>query len=289
MPFFSHGMWAGSRCWIWARIKKMWPRFWPVLLYFIYLFSRLPCNLPIACLWLKFGKQVWTAPSAFILHSVQAGARCWIWAGSGPESKSVWPRFRPVLVYCIIYFQWLLCSLAMVCLWPKFCKQERTVQVPSFFTVCGSEQGVGTGPELKSMWPRFEPVLHHLVYSKLTLGLPLVYCGPNLANRSGPPKCHHSSQSVGRSKVLDMCHNENQCGTDLGPLYFIWFIHRWHWAFLWPTCGPNLAKRSGPPKCHYSTRPDESVRYGSGPQEFPEKSGILLSVLTIDKKPKMIT
>uniref|UniRef100_A0A671R8M7 SH3 and cysteine rich domain 2 n=1 Tax=Sinocyclocheilus anshuiensis TaxID=1608454 RepID=A0A671R8M7_9TELE len=33
-----------------------------------------------------------------------------------------------------------------------------SAKVPSFFTVCGPEQGVGSGPELKSMWPRFGPV-----------------------------------------------------------------------------------------------------------------------------------
>ncbi len=54
----------------------------------------------------------------------------------------------------------------MACLWPKFGEQERTAQVPSFFTICGPEQGVGSragsGPELKSMWPRFGPVLLYL-------------------------------------------------------------------------------------------------------------------------------
>ncbi len=195
-------------------------------------------------------------PSAIILHSMWAGARCWNWARIKIHVAQIWASSASFGLFMADS------GPSFGLLWPKFCKQERTAQVPSFFTVCGSEQGVGTWPELKSVWPRFEPVLHHLVYSWLTVGLPLAYCGPNLANRSGPPKCHHSSQSVGRSKVLDMCQNENQCGTDLGPLCFIWFIHRWHWAFLWLTCGPNLANRSGPPKCHYSTRPDESVRYG---------------------------
>ncbi len=42
-------------------------------------------------------------------------------------------------------FGWLTYGLPMACLWPKLCKQERTAQVPSFFTVCGLEQGVGSG------------------------------------------------------------------------------------------------------------------------------------------------
>ncbi len=76
----------------------------------------------------------------------------------------------------------------MACLWPKFGKQEKTAQVPSYFKVLGPEQGVGSGPEFKSVWPRFGPVLLYLVYSWLTLALDTwLACGPNLANRSGPP------------------------------------------------------------------------------------------------------
>ncbi len=105
-----------------------------------------------------------------------AGARCWIWAGSGPELKSMWPRFEPVLLYLV--YSWLTLGLPLASLWPKFGKQERTAQVPSFFTVCGPEQGVVSAPELKSVWPRFGPVLLYLVYSWLTLGLPLAYLWP---------------------------------------------------------------------------------------------------------------
>ncbi len=96
----------------------------------------------MAFLWLTCGPNLANRsgpPKCHILHSMWARARCWIWAGSGPE--------------------------------------------------------------LKSMGPRFETVLLYLVYSWLTLGLPLAYFGPNLANRSGPPKCHYSTWSVGQMKV----------------------------------------------------------------------------------------
>ncbi len=102
-------------------------------------------------------------------------------------------------------FGCLACCNAKVYLRPKFGKQDLTAQMPLFYMVCGPEKGVRSGPELNSMWPRFGPVLLYLVYSWLTLGLP--FCGPNLANRSGPPKCHHSLQYVGRSKVLDLGQN----------------------------------------------------------------------------------
>ncbi len=69
----------------------------------------------------------------------------------------MWPRFGPVLLYLVC--SWLTLGLPLAYLLPKFGKQEWTGQVPSFFTVCGPEQGVGSGPELKSMWPRFGPVL----------------------------------------------------------------------------------------------------------------------------------
>ncbi len=52
----------------------------------------------------------------------------------------------------------------------------------------------------------------------------------------------------------DLGQNQNQCGPDLGQFCFIWFIHGWHWAFLWLTCGLNLANRSGSPRCHNFTR-----------------------------------
>ncbi len=40
----------------------------------------------------------------------------------------------------------------------------------------------------------------------------------------------------------------------LGQFCFICFFYGGHAALIWLNCGPNLANRSGPPKCHHSTR-----------------------------------
>ncbi len=125
----------------------MWPRFRPVLFYFINLFIVTAAMWPSYCLLVA---QIWQTgvdhPNAIILHSMWARARCKIWAGSGPELKSMWPRFGPVLLYLV--YSWLALGLPLAYLWPKFGKQERTAQAPSFFTLCGPEQGVGSGPDL---------------------------------------------------------------------------------------------------------------------------------------------
>ncbi len=46
-------------------------------------------------------------------------------------------------------FGWLTCGNAKVYLRPKSGKQDLTAQMPLFHMVCGPEQGVGSGPELK--------------------------------------------------------------------------------------------------------------------------------------------
>ncbi len=66
--------------------------------------------------------------------------------GSGPELKSMWPRFGPVLLYLV--YSWLTLGLPLAYLWPKSGKQERTAQVPSFHAVCGSDESVRCGPHL---------------------------------------------------------------------------------------------------------------------------------------------
>ncbi len=122
----------------------------------------------------------------------------------------MWPRFGPVLVYFIYLFivkamqpsYGLL--VAQIC-----CKQERTAQVPSFFTVCGLEQGVGYGPELKSMWPRFWPVLLYLDYSWLTLGLPLVYLWPKSGKQERTAQVPSFHALCGSDESV-------RCGPDLG-------------------------------------------------------------------------
>ncbi len=92
--------------------------------------------------------------------------------------------------------------------------------MPPFFTICGPEQGVGSGTEFKSTWPRFEPVLLYLVYSWLTLGLPLAYLWPKFGKQERSAKVPYSSQNVSQSKVLGLWKNSNQCGPDLGPFCF---------------------------------------------------------------------
>ncbi len=131
-----------------------------------------------------------------------AGARCWIWAGSGPELKSMWPRFEPVLLYLV--YSWLTLGLPLASLWPQIGKTGADCPSAIFFTVCGPEQGVVSVAELKSVWPRFGPVLLFWVYLWLTLGLPLNYLWPKFGKQERTAKCHYSSQYVGRSKVLDL-------------------------------------------------------------------------------------
>ncbi len=47
--------------------------------------------------------------------------------------------------------------------------------------------------------------------------------GPDLANRSGPPKCHHSMPHVGQIIIPDV----PRCGPDLGRHYVaIWVRNR---------------------------------------------------------------
>ncbi len=46
-----------------------------------------------------------------------------MWAVSGPELKSIWPRFGPFLLYLV--YSWLTLGLPLAYLLPKFSKQER--------------------------------------------------------------------------------------------------------------------------------------------------------------------
>ncbi len=54
--------------------KSMWPRFGPVLLFLVLFMADIG----------PYFAQIWQRgadrPSAIILHSMWAGARCWIWA-----------------------------------------------------------------------------------------------------------------------------------------------------------------------------------------------------------------
>ncbi len=126
----------------------------------------------------------------------------------------MWPRFGPVLLYLV--YSWLTLGLPLSYLWPKFGKQERTTQVPSFFTVYGPEQGVGSGPELKSMWPRYWPVLLYLVYSWLTLGLPLAYFWPKSGKQERTAQVPSFHAVCGPDESV-------RCGPDLGLRNFaIW-------------------------------------------------------------------
>ncbi len=58
--------------------------------------------------------------------------------------------------FCIIVFvyllSWLPCGLPMVASGPNLANRCGS---PKFYIVCGPEQGVRSGPEVKSMWPRF--------------------------------------------------------------------------------------------------------------------------------------
>ncbi len=107
----------------------------------------------------------------------------------------------------------------MTYLWPKFCKQEWTIQMPSFYTVCGLEQGVGSGPELKSMWPRFGPVLVYLVYSWLTLGLASACLWPKSGKQERITQVPSFHAVCGPDESV-------RCGPDLGLRNFaIWVKH----------------------------------------------------------------
>ncbi len=97
------------------------------------------------------------------------------------------------------------------------------------------------------------------LFGWLTCGNAKAYLRPKSGSRSGPPKCHHSTQYVGRSKVLDLVRiwariqiNVAQIGPVL--VYFIylfsWLIFGLPMACLWP----KFANSSGPPKCHHSTQ-----------------------------------
>ncbi len=100
-----HSMWAGARCWIWARIKINVAQILTSSgLFYLFIFMadmRTTYGLLVAQIWRTGADR----PSAIILHNMWAGARCWVWAGSGPELKSMWPRFGPVLLYLV--YSWL--------------------------------------------------------------------------------------------------------------------------------------------------------------------------------------
>ncbi len=103
-------------------------------------------------------------------------------------------------------FGWLKCDDAKAYLRPKSGKLKWSIQIPSFYPVCRLKQDVGSGPELKSMWPRFGPCLLYLVYSWLIVGLLMAclwpksgkqertslvlsfhaVCGPDESVRCGP-------------------------------------------------------------------------------------------------------
>ncbi len=130
--------------WIWARIKINVAQIWASSAYFgLFMADIGPSfGLLVAHIWQTGADR----PSATILHSMWTGARCWIWAGSGPELKSMCPRFGPVVLYLV--YSWLTLGLPLAYLWPKFGKQERTAQVPSFHAVCGPDESVRCGPDL---------------------------------------------------------------------------------------------------------------------------------------------
>ncbi len=98
------------------------------------------------------------------------------------------------------------------------------------------------------MWPRFGPFLLYFIYllSRCPAAFLWFACGPNLANRSGPPKCHHSTKYAGRGKVLDLgwiCDRIKISVAQIGPVMF-YFIYLFSWlifglpmACLWPKSG----------------------------------------------------
>ncbi len=132
--------------WIWARIKINVAKIWAssALFYlFIFMANMRPTDGLLVAKILQTGVD---HPNAIILHSMWAGARCWIWDRSGPELKSICPRFGPVLLYLV--YSWLTLGHPLACLWPKSGKQEWTAQVPSFHVVCGPDENVRCGPDL---------------------------------------------------------------------------------------------------------------------------------------------
>ncbi len=144
-------------------------------------------------------------------------------------------------------------------------KQNWPTSGPQFTVqrVCGPDESVKCGPDLGHsnfhVWARCGPVLlHFFFFYGWHSALLWLNCGPNLANRSGPPKCHHSTQYVGQMKMSSVGRFWATAilvsGPDVGQFCFICFFYGGHAALLWLNCGPNLANRSGPPKCHHSTR-----------------------------------
>ncbi len=80
--------------------------------------------------------------NAFILHSMSARARCWIWARIKINVAQIWASSA-------------LSGLFMADIGPSFGLPVAQIwqtgaDRPSaiFFTVCGPEQGVGYGPDL---------------------------------------------------------------------------------------------------------------------------------------------
>ncbi len=83
-----HSMWAGARCWNWARIKIRVAQIWAPSASF---------GLFIADIGPSFGllvAQIWQTgadrPSAIILHSLWARARCWICATMKINVAQIW-------------------------------------------------------------------------------------------------------------------------------------------------------------------------------------------------------
>ncbi len=95
------------------------------------------------------------------------------------------------------------------------------------------------------MWPRFGPALVYFIYlfSWLTCSLPMACLWPKL--QICKQEWTTQMPSFAKCWIWD---------SDLGQFCLIWFIHGWHWAFLWLAWGPNLAKSRGLPKCHHSMR-----------------------------------
>ncbi len=75
------------------------------------LFGWLTCGNAKAYLRPKSGKQEQTGIS---LHRMWARARCWIWTGSGPELKSMWPTFGPVLLLFGLFMAYIGLSFGLL-------------------------------------------------------------------------------------------------------------------------------------------------------------------------------
>ncbi len=106
------------------------------------------------------------------------------------------------------------------------------------------------------------------LFGWLTCGNAKAYLRPKYANRSGPPKCHHSSQYVGRSKVVDLGRiwarikiNVAQILPVLLYLVYSWLTLGLPFAFLWPKFGKH-ERTAQVPSFHVVCGPDESVRCG---------------------------